>query len=301
MTTPAEPRRRPRLGTSRRPRAAAPRPPAPAGPGRRALRPALRARRLRGGPGGRPPGPADATPWCARPSPPSSTWPTGGPPAARRTAATAPGSSSRCPTTSTPEVVGFDLPAPRPLRHRHRLPVPRRRRGGRRPYGRSASWPGRRGSTSSAGGTSPSTTGSLGLDLRGGHAVDAPGLRGPGRRARRSTGDDPALALDRLAFVLRKRAEHEIDDCYFGLAVGPDHRLQGHAHLPPAGRVLPRPVRRAADQRAGPGPLPLLHQHLPVVAAGPSLPLPGPQRRDQHPGRQPQLDAGPRGAVPAPT
>ena len=27
-------------------------------------------------------------------------------------------------------------------------------------------------------------------------------------------GDDPALAIDRLAFVLRKRAEHEIDDCY---------------------------------------------------------------------------------------
>jgi glutamate synthase (NADPH/NADH) large chain len=28
-------------------------------------------------------------------------------------------------------------------------------------------------------------------------------------------GDDPALAIDRLAFVLRKRAEHEIDECYF--------------------------------------------------------------------------------------
>ncbi|HEV3130943.1 MAG TPA: glutamate synthase central domain-containing protein, partial [Acidimicrobiales bacterium] len=27
-------------------------------------------------------------------------------------------------------------------------------------------------------------------------------------------GDDPALAIDRLAFVLRKRAEHEIGDCY---------------------------------------------------------------------------------------
>ena len=28
-------------------------------------------------------------------------------------------------------------------------------------------------------------------------------------------GDDPGLAVDRLAFVLRKRAEHEIDECYF--------------------------------------------------------------------------------------
>src|SRR5664280_606355 len=27
-------------------------------------------------------------------------------------------------------------------------------------------------------------------------------------------GHDPSLAVDRLAFVLRKRAEHEIDDCY---------------------------------------------------------------------------------------
>ena len=29
-----------------------------------------------------------------------------------------------------------------------------------------------------------------------------------------SLGADPALAIDRLAFVLRKRAEHEIDECY---------------------------------------------------------------------------------------
>ncbi len=28
-------------------------------------------------------------------------------------------------------------------------------------------------------------------------------------------GDDPALAIDRLAFVLRKRTEHQIDGCYF--------------------------------------------------------------------------------------
>ena len=28
------------------------------------------------------------------------------------------------------------------------------------------------------------------------------------------TGDDPGLAVDRLAYILRKRAEHEIDQCY---------------------------------------------------------------------------------------
>ena len=39
------------------------------------------------------------------------------------------------------------------------------------------------------------------------------------------------------------------------------------------------------------------HQHLPELAARPPLPVHGPQRRDQHRGRQPQLDARPRGAA----
>ena len=47
-------------------------------------------------------------------------------------------------------------------------------------------------------------------------------------------------------------------------------------------------------QRAGPRALPVLDQHLPVVAPGPPLPVSGPQRRDQHPAGEPQLDAGPR-------
>ncbi len=36
----------------------------------------------------------------------------------------------------------------------------------------------------------------------------------PGTRVETVVGEDRALALDRLAFVLRKRAEHEIDGCY---------------------------------------------------------------------------------------
>ncbi len=72
-------------------------------------------------------------------------------------------------------------------------------------------------------------------------------------------------------------------------------RLQGDAHHPSAGRVLPRPARRAGRIRPGPGPLPVLDQHLPVLAAGPPVPLHRPQRRDQHRAGQPQLDAGPRG------
>ena len=56
-----------------------------------------------------------------------------------------------------------------------------------------------------------------------------------------------------------------------------------------------------ADERLVSG-LALVHSRFstntfPSLAAGPPLPVHGPQRRDQHPGRQPQLDAGPRGAV----
>ena len=40
------------------------------------------------------------------------------------------------------------------------------------------------------------------------------------------------------------------------------------------------------------------HQHLPVVAARPPVPLHRPQRRDQHPARQHQLDARARGPLP---
>ena len=58
----------------------------------------------------------------------------------------------------------------------------------------------------------------------------------------------------------------------------------------------PRPARPGAGDGPGPGPFALQHQHLPQLGAGPSLPLPGPQRRDQHAARQHQLDARPRRA-----
>ncbi len=80
------------------------------------------------------------------------------------------------------------------------------------------------------------------------------------------------------------------------VAVGAHPRLQGHAHLRAAPPVLPRPARPHLRVGPGAGALALLDQHLPQLAAGPPVPLPVPQRRDQHAGRQPQLDAGPRGA-----
>ena len=81
------------------------------------------------------------------------------------------------------------------------------------------------------------------------------------------------------------------------LAVRPDHRLQGHADHRPAGALLPGPVRPPLRHRHRAGPLAVLHQHLPELAARPPVPLRRAQRRDQHGQGQPQLDAGPR--VPA--
>ena len=52
-----------------------------------------------------------------------------------------------------------------------------------------------------------------------------------------------------------------------------------------------------AHQRPVHVPLAVQHQHLPELGAGPPLPDDLAQRRDQHPPRQHQLDARPRGAV----
>ena len=62
---------------------------------------------------------------------------------------------------------------------------------------------------------------------------------------------------------------------------------------PPAPRVFSRPAQPGDQERPGPGPLALLHQHLSQLGPCPSLSLPGPQRRDQHPARQRQLDGAP--------
>lgn len=90
------------------------------------------------------------------------------------------------------------------------------------------------------------------------------------------------LDLERAAFVVRKRVEHEVraadgTGVYFP-SVRAHARLQGDADDPAARDVLPRPLRRTRRERHGARPLPLLHQHVPVVAARPSLPAHRPQR-----------------------
>ncbi len=121
----------------------------------------------------------------------------------------------------------------------------------------------------------------------GGAARRAPavrrGRRGPARHGARADGVLPAQAG-------RARGRG-----VFRQPVRPDHRVQGHAVRRSAGPVLPGPVRPRVHLDAGAGALPVLHQHVPVLAAGPPLPVRGPQRRDQHRPGQPQLDAGPGG------
>ena len=56
------------------------------------------------------------------------------------------------------------------------------------------------------------------------------------------------------------------------VAVLADHHLQGHADHRPAARVLPRPARRALRVGDRAGAQPVLHQHLPELAAGPPVP-----------------------------
>ena len=73
---------------------------------------------------------------------------------------------------------------------------------------------------------------------------------------------------------------------------------KGMLTTPQLRRVLPRPRATSGSSRAlALVHSPVLHQHVPVVAAGPPVPLRRPQRRDQHGAGQPQLDAGPRGAA----
>jgi glutamate synthase (NADPH/NADH) large chain len=123
---------------------------------------------------------------------------------------------------------------------------------------------------------------------------------------------DPSIRsgidLDRAAYPLRKRIEHELGQDVGGETVEgvvdrgllrqpvlAHDRLQGHADHPAAGGVLRRPHRRALRVVAGAGAQPVLDQHLSVLAAGPPVPLHRPQRRDQHGAGQPELDAGPGG------
>ena len=136
----------------------------------------------------------------------------------------------------------------------------------------------------------PIQTDGVGRTALGAMPDDRPGVRHPGRRKPRHHG--PRAHGLRVAQAGRARARRRL----LPLALGPDVGLQGDADLRATAPVLSRPARPDVRVRAGPGALAILHQHLPQLAPGPPVPLSGSQRRDQHRGRQPQLDAGPGGA-----
>ncbi|GAA3068173.1 hypothetical protein GCM10020000_60680 [Streptomyces olivoverticillatus] len=93
------------------------------------------------------------------------------------------------------------------------------------------------------------------------------------RHRRREHRPPPRPQGLRPAQARRARGGHVLP-----LPLRPHHRLQGHAHHGAAGAVLPRPLRPALRHHHRARPLPLLHQHLPLLAARPPLPLRRPQR-----------------------
>ena len=78
-----------------------------------------------------------------------------------------------------------------------------------------------------------------------------------------------------------------------GDAVAAFDRLQGHGPAGQAGALLHRPAAPGPGLQRGGVPPAFLHQHPAALAAGPSVPDAGPQRRDQHHRRQPPLGPGP--------
>ncbi len=190
-------------------------------------------------------------------------------------------------------VVEFELPGIRQLRHRHRVPaavvqgcrdgvrIRREDRRGRGPRGaRLARGAHRRVFVRRAGARRDADVPSAVPRRRVRHGSRAARVRGAqARRARAGhQGAGPGRARPRNRL--------------FPKPFRSDLRLQGHADHAAAQGVLSRPAGRSAHQRAGHRALALLDEHVPVVAAGASVPADRAQRRDQHRHRQRELDAG---------
>ena len=134
--------------------------------------------------------------------------------------------------------------------------------------------------------------------LRTAHAA---GLPRPQLRSLPTT-----CAFERKLYVIRKRAENAIR--YSGKVAGGDSFYvsslsyktvvyKGMLLTEQLSAVLPGPFAPGDGIRAGAGAFAVQHEHLPELEPRPPLPLPGAQRRNQHPARQHQLDARPPGDV----
>ena len=117
---------------------------------------------------------------------------------------------------------------------------------------------------------------------RGAHQPGRPGPAGPGQPCQRfktaASGRRSAIGalagvdLDRKAYRVRKRAEHEVG-VYFASAVRPmTITYKGMLTTMQLKPLLPGLVRRAHEGHDCDSPFALLHEHLPELAAGPALP-----------------------------
>ena len=244
------------------------RPSQPAGP----LRPCLRARRLRRRLRRRHARPAAATASSSSASRSLCNLDHRGATGAEANVGDGAGILIQVPDRFLRAVVDFDLPARRRVRRRHRLPA---RGPGRR---RAPRWP-----------AIEKIAASEGLRVLGWRDVpdrrldDRPDGRATPSRRSGSCSSPPARAsrsrgidLDRRRFVVRKRIEHEVAPTasrVLPVAVGPHARLQGHAHHAASSPTSSRPRRRALRVGARARALPVLDQHVPVVAARAPVPL----------------------------
>ena len=107
------------------------------------------------------------------------------------------------------------------------------------------------------------------------------------------------IDLDRRCFVVRKRVEHELETgdepVYFPSLSARTLVYKGMLTPDQVAPFFPDLRDERLETRAGARAQPVLHQHVPVVAARPPLPVHRPQRRDQHRDGQRELDARPRG------
>ncbi len=105
-------------------------------------------------------------------------------------------------------------------------------------------------------------------------------------------------ALERKLYVIRKRAEAEIattalhDKDFFYLPSLSARTIvyKGLLLAPQIAQVLQRALGPHGHQRAVPGASALLDQHVSHLATGAPVPLPVPQRGDQHAARECELD-----------
>ena len=95
-----------------------------------------------------------------------------------------------------------------------------------------------------------------------------------------STAD--TMTIERLAFVLRKRAEHAVEGVYFPSLSARTIVYKGMLTSEQLRLFFPDFARTDVESGPRPRAFAIFDQHLPELAAGSSVPIPRPQRGDQH-------------------